>query len=214
MAGHDGEVPLPLRVRAATAVEAEDVAALVHSAYRSDESRQGWTTEADLVGGQRVDAAMVRSFVAADGNVVLVAVLDEAALDEAALDEAGARDDAPGGPAPVVACCHLQRRARGAYLGMFAVRPGLQGRGVGRAVLAAAEQHVRDRWGLGTVEITVLDHRPELLAWYERCGFRPTGERHAFPADAERFGVPRRPDLQLLGMTKHLVVPGRSGSGT
>ena len=152
--------PAPLDVRAATVADAEAVAALVHSAYRSEESRRGWTTEADLVGGQRADAGMIRHVIGLEDDVVLLAV------------------DRDGEP---FACCHLERRDGAAYLGMFAVRPEVQGRGVGRAMLGAAEAHARDRWGAATVEITVLDHRPELLAWYERCGFRRTGQTHPFP---------------------------------
>ncbi len=70
-------------------------------------------------------------------------------------------------------------------------------------MLAAAERQAV-AWGRSTVELTVLDHRPELLAWYERCGFSLTGVRHPFPYGDERFGLPRRPDLALLGMIKHL----------
>jgi GNAT superfamily N-acetyltransferase len=177
----------PLDVRAATVDDAEAVAALVHSAYRSDESRRGWTSEAHLVGGQRADAAMVRHLVGLDDDVVLVAVGDE------------------GAP---FACCHLERRDAGAFLGMFAVRPEAQGGGVGRAMLAAAEGWARDRWGATTLEITVLNHRPELLAWYERCGFARTGEEHPFPYEDRRFGEPRRPDLVLLGMAKPIAPAG------
>lgn len=176
----------PLDVRPATVDDAEAVAALVHAAYRSEESRRGWTTEADLVGGQRADPAMVRHLVCREDDEVLVAVGD---------------DGAP------FACCHLERRDGAAFLGMFAVRPQAQGGGVGRAMLAAAEAWARDRWGATTLEITVLNHRPELLAWYERCGFTRTGEEHAFPYD-QRFGEPRRPDLVLLGMTKPIAPAG------
>jgi len=186
---------LPLPVRPATVADAEAVAALVHSAYRSEESRRGWTTEADLVGGQRADAAMVRHVVGLEGNVVLAAFADD--------------DDADGDGGGPFACCHLERRDGSAYLGMFAVRPGLQGRGVGRAMLGAAEGYARETWGAATLEITVLNHRPELMAWYERCGFAATGERHTFPYDDRRFGEPRRPDLALLGMSKPIgPVPG------
>jgi len=171
----------PLDVRPATVDDAEAVAELVHSAYRSDESRRGWTTEADLVGGQRADPAMIRHLVGLPDDEVLLAV------------------DPDGAP---YACCHLERRDRGAYLGMFAVRPGMQGSGVGRGMLAAAEAWARDRWDATTLDITVLNHRPELMAWYERIGFTPTGEDHPFPYEDRRFGEPRVPDLVLLGMRK------------
>lgn len=177
--------------RVATADDAEAVADLVHAAYRGEESRQGWTTESHLVGGQRVDAAMVRELVGAGDGVVLV------------LDAPDGPDTAGRAEVPLLACCHVERRATTAYVGMFAVRPAIQGRGLGRRMLAAAERQARG-WGLTTVELTVLDHRPELLAWYERCGFALTGVRHPFPYGDDRFGLPQRPDLALLGMTKQL----------
>lgn len=177
--------------RPATADDAEAVADLVHAAYRSEESRQGWTTESHLVGGQRVDAAMVRELVAADDGVVLV------------LDDPAVGATSPERPARLIACCHVERRAGTAYVGMFAVRPAIQGQGLGRRMLAAAERQARD-WGRTTLELTVLDHRPELLAWYERCGFALTGVRHPFPYGDDRFGLPQRPDLALLGMSKPL----------
>jgi ribosomal protein S18 acetylase RimI-like enzyme len=181
-------LPLPLTVRPATVEDAEAVSDLVHSAYRSEESRRGWTTEADLVGGQRADTAMVRHIVGLPDDVVLIAVDDA---------------DVP------FACCHLERRDEGAYLGMFAVRPTAQGRGVGRGMLGAAEAYARDRWGATTLQITVLNHRPELQAWYERLGFAFTGERHEFPYGDQRFGVPQRPDLALLAMVKPIEPAGQ-----
>lgn len=196
-AGTSGVAPAPApppAVRAARADDVEAVVALVQAAYRGDESRQGWTTEADLLGGQRVDVAMLHDLVVADDGVVLL------------LDAAPPDGTTPDAPAALVACCHVQRRTASAFVGMFAVRPTLQGRGLGRRLLAAAEEQAR-AWGRTTLELTVLDHRPELLAWYERCGFVLTGVRHPFPYGDERFGRPRRADLALLGMTRH-VDPG------
>lgn len=180
-----------VRVRQADHADAEEVATLVHLAYRSEESRTGWTTEADLVGGQRTDATMVRGLVDAPGSVVLVADADDV---------------------PLVACCHLERRRAAAYLGMFAVRPGMQGRGFGRAVLDEAEAWAVRAWGVRRLEITVLDQRPELIAWYERCGFRRTGRDQPFPYGDERFGLPRRPDLVLAGMAR--PVPSSTTTAT
>lgn len=169
-------------VRAATPDDVAAVVDLVQSAYRGDASRAGWTTEADLLDGVRTDAAMVTQLVAAPGSLVLVA------------------DDESG----LLACCHLEGRGEGAYVGMFAVRPGSQGRGAGTAMLDAAAARAR-AWGATDLQLTVLNHRPELIAWYERRGFRLTGGTVPFPAyDDERFGVPLRPDLVLLEMVRPL----------
>ncbi|WP_432547486.1 GNAT family N-acetyltransferase [Kineococcus sp. SYSU DK004] len=174
--------PAPdLRVRPAGHDDVPAVVALVESAYRGEASRGGWTTEADLLDGRRTDEAAVAAVVDAPDALVLLA-----------LDPADAGDDA----APV-GCCELRRAGQDAYFGMFAVDPSRQGRGTGRALLAAAEAEAVRRWGAGALEMTVIAQRTDLVAWYERLGFRATGERRPFPYGDERFGVPRRDDLEF-----------------
>ncbi len=176
--------------RPAAPEDVDAVVALVESAYRGDASRAGWTTEADLLGGRRTDAAMVRSLLADPDSVLLVLP-----------------DDAGG----LVGCCHVRRRPatgpagpRTVYFGLFAVRPGVQGRGHGSRLLDAAEE-LAAAWGAQRLELTVLSHRPELLAWYERRGFALTGVTHPFPGYADaRYGLPRRDDLTLHEMAKPL----------
>jgi GNAT superfamily N-acetyltransferase len=173
------------RFRIATVDDADAVVALVESAYRGDASRAGWTTEADLLDGTRTDAATVRATVEADDQVVLLA------------------HDATG---RLVGCCELRRRPAGmAYFGMFAVVPTLQGAGIGKAVLATAEQWVSAEWGASRMEMTVLAQRDDLLAWYARGGYRPTGVTEPFPYGDERFGLPRRPDLHFVVLAKDLL---------
>jgi GNAT superfamily N-acetyltransferase len=172
-------------VRTATEADVDAIAALVQSAYRGDASRAGWTTEADLLDGRRTDADLVRELVDAPDSLVL------------AVDD----DLHPG---ELLACCHLERRGRSAYLGMLAVRPGRQGSGVGSALTTAAAEQAR-RWGCARMQLTVLNHRPELVAWYERRGFAMTGQAVPFPAYGdERYGIPRRTDLVLLEMARPL----------
>jgi GNAT superfamily N-acetyltransferase len=158
---------------------------LVESAYRGDASRLGWTTEADLLDGQRTDAQAVTEAVTAEASVVLVDVDDGGAL---------------------IACCQLERYDEGiAYFGMFAVRPGLQGGGVGRVLLTCAEDHARSVFGARTMEMTVIAQRRELIAWYERRGYRRTGATRPFPYGDERFGIPRREDLHFTVLAKSLT---------
>jgi ribosomal protein S18 acetylase RimI-like enzyme len=177
--------PPTLTIRIATADDVPAIVELVESAYRGDASRVGWTTEADLLDGQRTDAEAVAETVAAASSVVLVDV-----------DESGV----------LVACCQLDRADEGvAHFGMFAVRPGRQGGGVGRDLLASAERHAHSVFGAGTIEMTVIAQRGELIEWYERRGYRQTGATRPFPYGDERFGIPRRDDLHFVVLAKPLT---------
>ncbi|WP_031088429.1 GNAT family N-acetyltransferase [Streptomyces sp. NRRL WC-3549] len=155
---------------------------LIQSAYRGDSSRVGWTTEADLLKGRRTDAEGVREVISAPSGRMMVAERDGA----------------------VVACCQLEHRGSAAYFGMFAVDPGSQGGGLGKAVIAEAERAVREDWGVSEMHMTVISVRDELIAWYERRGYRRTGEMSPFPYGDERFGIPQRDDLAFELLVKEL----------
>lgn len=177
----------PLTFRLATAADVPAIVALVESAYRGDASRAGWTTEADLLDGQRTDAEAVAEIVAAPDGVLMLA--------ESQGDLAG--------------CCQLERRPPAdAYFGMFSVRPSAQGQGWGRQILAEAERFAWTGWGAATMIMTVLGQRHDLIAWYERRGYRRTGEQRAFPYGDERYGIPRRPDLHFVVLAKPLSASG------
>jgi GNAT superfamily N-acetyltransferase len=105
----------------------------------------------------------------------------------------------------LVACCHVQRNDDGSgYFGMFAVRPEAQGGGIGRAALAEAERVVAG-WGCARLRMTVINARDDLIAWYERRGYHTTGNREPFPYGDERFGIPKRPDLEFVELVKPLA---------
>jgi N-acetylglutamate synthase-like GNAT family acetyltransferase len=170
--------------RVATREDVPAIAALVESAYRGDASRKGWTTEADFLDGQRTDETGVAGLVGVGDSRILLAEREGALL----------------------ACAHLERRnAKVAYFGMFSVRPDLQGAGVGRAMLAEAERIARDEWRSEEMQMTVISIRDELIAWYERRGYRRTGVYSPFPYGDERFGIPRRDDLRFELLTKRLA---------
>ena len=157
--------------------------ALIESAYRGESSRAGWTTEADLIDGTRTDAGTLRAMVESSTRLLLLG-----------FDSVGS----------LVACCQLERRGEATYFGMFAVRPTLQGRGIGDVVLAEAERVARDEWRATRMEMSVIDVRDELIAWYERRGYRRTGEIHPFPYAEAPDSRPRRPDLQFAVLAKEL----------
>jgi ribosomal protein S18 acetylase RimI-like enzyme len=104
----------------------------------------------------------------------------------------------------LVACCHIEQQGDAGYFGMFAVSPLLQTAGLGRTLLAEAERIARDEWRAIVMHMTVIEQRAELIAWYERRGYRLTGEFKPFPYGQERFGIPRREDLRFACMSKSL----------
>jgi ribosomal protein S18 acetylase RimI-like enzyme len=177
--------PATLTFRFAEHSDVQAIVGLVESAYRGEASRAGWTTEADLLDGQRTDARAVGEIVAARGRGRLVLVAES--------------------DGRLVGCCQLERRPPGeAYFGMFSVRPGAQGQGWGGQILAEAERLAREDLGAGTMIMTVLAQRRDLIAWYERRGYRPTGDSKPFPYGDERFGIPRRPDLSFVVLARRL----------
>ena len=128
---------------------------LVESADRGDASRAGWTTEADLLDGRRTSTDELRAVVADRTRVILVAKTADG-------DVAGCAVVARAGPAR-------------ASFGLFAVRPTGQGAGLGKRILAAAEAHAATAWGATMMEMSVITRREELIAFYVRRGYRPTG---------------------------------------
>lgn len=154
----------------ATPADAARLAHHVNAAYRGDSARQGWTTEADLLDGQRIDEAGVQDMLAQSGAAMLLAQ-----------NEAG----------ELLGSFYAQLKGDVVYLGMLAVNPMLQAQGVGRFLLEAAENYGRQH-GCTTSRMTVISVRTELIAYYERRGYHLTGATEPFPTDP-RFGIPKQP---------------------
>lgn len=171
-----------LSLRNAGAGDIDAVVALVESAYRGDISRQGWTTEADLLDGRRTGADDVAACLQRPRSRILLAERDGALL----------------------ACAHVADEDGAGYFGMFSVDPARQGDGIGKQVLAEAERIVRDEWSLPAMRMTVIDLRDELIAFYERRGYRRTGIFKPFPYGDARFGLPKRDDLRFEILEKSL----------
>ena len=171
-----------LKFRPATHADVEALVALVESAYRGDASKQGWTTEADMLGGRRTGADDILACIDRPRSVILLA------------ERAG----------DLLACAHVAEEDGAGYFGMFSVRPTLQGGGSGKVVIAQAERLVRDDWQLPAMRMTVIDIRDQLIAFYERRGYRRTGIKKPFPYGDERYGLPKRDDLRFEVLEKAL----------
>ncbi|MFF6880783.1 MULTISPECIES: GNAT family N-acetyltransferase [unclassified Streptomyces] len=172
-----------LTFRDATDADVDELVALIESAYRGDDSRAGWTTEADILEGQRTDPEGVLEVIESPDSRLLTVERD-------------------GG---IVACCQLEHQGENAYFGMFAVSPRLQGAGLGKVIIAEAERQARETWGVREMQMTVISVRDDLIAWYERRGYRRTGRMTPFPYGDERFGVPQRDDLSFELLVKELA---------
>lgn len=164
----------------ATELDVPALNALINSAYRGDSSRRGWTTEADLLDGIRTDEAGLRAMLA-NPQVTILKYEDASQL---------------------IGCVYLEKKGDSLYLGMLTVSPDAQAGGIGKRLMAAAEQVAHDRH-CRAITMTVIPQRHELIAFYERRGYRPTGETEPFPMDDPRFGLPKQP-LSFMVMEKVL----------
>jgi ribosomal protein S18 acetylase RimI-like enzyme len=170
---------------------AHELARLINSAYRAHDELAGWTNESDLLAGTRTDTASLQHVLPgatspdpAQGAILLLRRKADAAL---------------------IGCISLEPYDEACcYLSLLAVDPGLQNSGYGRLLLAEAESRARAS-GARTTRMTVIRQRTELIAWYERRGYRQTGDVVPFPYDDPGVGTPLRDDLQLVVLEKPLT---------
>jgi N-acetylglutamate synthase-like GNAT family acetyltransferase len=156
--------------------------ALINSAYRGEASKKGWTTEADLLEGElRTDISSLTAVIIKKDAVMLKHVSENGAI---------------------TGCVYLHKQERGLYLGMLTVSPLLQAGGIGKQLLAAADSYAREN-NCSSIFMNVISLRHELIAWYERHGYRQTDERKPFPPD-QRFGIPAQP-LEFMIMVKEIT---------
>jgi|BarGraIncu00222A_1022003.scaffolds.fasta_scaffold135072_2 ribosomal protein S18 acetylase RimI-like enzyme len=175
--------PVTVSYRHALPDDAEEVVSLVQSAYRGNSSREGWTTEADLLEGQRTDVRAVRVAIEQTNSLVLLATLE----------------------GTTVGCCQLVDHGSVTDFGLFAVRPCLQGKTLGSALIAEAEHIARLEWSALTMRMKVIRQREELIAWYRRRGYQPTGEVEPFPYGDGEFVIPLRDDLEFVVLEKWIA---------
>jgi predicted N-acetyltransferase YhbS len=169
-----------IQITLATTHDAPVLSALVNSAYRGNSSKKGWTTEAGLLDGIRTDETTLIKIMADPHSVILKCSDEKERL---------------------VGCVYLQKRQAKLYLGMLTVAPELQAKGIGKQLLAAAENHAKQT-GCNGITMTVISVRKELIDWYVRHGYHPTGETQPFPTN-QALGQPRQP-LEFMVMEKNL----------
>ena len=161
----------------------EDIAALnnlVNSAYRGESAKLGWTHEANLLEGIRITKKELNDIIARE-NTFILKYLDGNII---------------------AACILVEKKVDRLYMGMLTVSPGLQGRGVGKMLLKATEQ-TAIKLKCKKIEITVIDARQELIAWYKRHGYEDTGVRKPLSAEMKKSAIPGR-SLEFIVMEKYV----------
>jgi GNAT superfamily N-acetyltransferase len=170
-------------IKTATPENAPEIVQLVNSAYRGDEAKAGWTTEADLIDGLRIDLKQVLEMIHGPNSLI-----------DLGFDEEGR----------ILSTVYLKFEGTNTcYLGMLTVNPKLQARGTGKILLTHAEDFAKKK-GCNEMKITVLTFRDTLISFYERRGYVKTGKVHPFAKHAGHVGTPKVPNLAFLEMVKRL----------
>lgn len=169
-----------IRLAFAGPADASRVSDLIERAYRGDSAARGWTNESQILTGSRSSPSEVVALIADPNSRFVVAFSGE----------------------KLVGCALIRKYLNGAYFGMFAIDPDRQGDGLGKLVMTAAEAAARKLWASPIMKLTVISLRDELIAWYERRGYRKTGEREPFPFDRATGAL--RTDFDLIVLEKPL----------
>jgi len=178
------ESSVKISFRRAQLIDVATIVELVNSAYRGESSRGGWTTEADILGGQRTDADEISRLINMKDSIILLCLSGNG----------------------LIGSVHLEKiDSETAYLGMLVVKPNLQGQGAGKRFMTQAEEFARAEWGIKRMQMQVITLRGELIAYYQRRGYQFTGEIRPFPEFEPKFGLPKVKGLKLTVMEKILA---------
>lgn len=175
-----------IRFQTATISNVQELADLVNSAYRGEYSQRGWTTEANILGGQRTDSEKLTTLIQTPFNQIEMAF--------------------EGNSQKIIGSVHLHRESSDTlYFGMLTVEPRLQTHGVGKKLLGHVELIAKES-GCKRIRFTVIPTRIELVAFYERRGYMATGKFEPFPETDPKFGLPKVSGLILKEFEKKLTV--------
>jgi len=166
-------------IEKATANDVPRLTTLINKAYRGASAQKGWTSEAHLLDGLRIDEATLTEYIADKDTAILKC----------------------SNNGEIAGCVYVKKEDDALYFGMLTVDPDRQNNGTGKLLLKhvawyATEQHC------SRIYMTVISVRSELISWYERLGFKRTGEIRPFPTDT-KFGIQKQP-LELITMEKQL----------
>ena len=167
-------------------IDASSIATLINTAYRGETSRKGWTTEADILDGLRTTTADITKTIKRDDAFILIGVLNDEIV--------------------ATLCCECQELAfkSTSHFGMIAVKPSLQNKGYGKQLIKTAEAMTLREWRVAGFHMAVISIRYELIAFYERLGYKRTGEFVEFPVRSDLW-QPKVEGLNLQYLAKLAV---------
>jgi hypothetical protein len=162
--------------------QANEIAALVNSVYRGENAKKGWTTEAGILGGIRITPEKTEEYINTPGSIIMLAVHDN----------------------KIIGCVHLEKDGDSCWLGMLSVDVNYQTFGLGKILIEKSESVVKDKFRCGEMKMKVIGIRKELVDYYIRRGYEPTGERVDFTGGEDTFGKPFVQNLHFEILAKKL----------
>lgn len=155
-------------IQFANSLQSAEIALLLNKAYRGEDAKKGWTTESDIISGDvRTNEEEVRSLIENKNSYFILYLFDK----------------------KLSGCLNVQLQGDKLYLGMLSVEPPLQGKGIGKKLLLAAEEFAKEN-NCKACKMLVIDRRTELIDFYKRHGYNVTGEKTPFPSDG-KSGIPQ-----------------------
>ncbi|NOS86449.1 MAG: GNAT family N-acetyltransferase [Ignavibacteria bacterium] len=143
-----------------------NITALVNSVYRGENSKKGWTTEADFLSGIRITEEKVKEIIEGKNDVIILALVEES----------------------IIGCVHLENAGSYSYLGMLSVDVNFQDKGIGKLLITECERYTKEVFGLNEIKMKVISRRTELIEYYNRRGYSATSELEEFGSHGDTFG--------------------------
>lgn len=158
-----------LNLQIASVNDSEKITSLVNSVYRGENSKKGWTTEADFLDGIRITKEKITEIIESKDDVIITAMYND----------------------EIIACVHLENKAGYSYLGMLSVDVNYQDKGIGKILINECERYTKEVLGLNEIRMKVIGRRTELIDYYKRRNYIITGEREDFDSTPDTFGEPK-----------------------
>jgi ribosomal protein S18 acetylase RimI-like enzyme len=163
--------------------DVEKIVALMNHAYRGTGDATSWTSEDGYITGDRITAATLRDEMREKQDALFLQWVEDPNVE------------------PTGCVCLEPVDPETWYLGSLAIDPKVQNSGLGKKLLYTAEEWIKERGGK-KVRMSVVNVRDTLISWYERHGYKLTGETESFPYADNRFGIPTRADLHFVILEK------------